>query len=93
MQPCTCKEKGSGLDVTCENVDSSQLEKVTKNMYAYDREKKYQVGSMDKSIFGLDLVSTLYIVITLISSTNTAPNPACYRVTVLLSKVVKIQPC
>merc|ERR1712036_46906 len=44
MQPCTCKEKGSGLDVTCENVETEQLQKVTKNMLAYDREKKYQIG-------------------------------------------------
>jgi len=44
MQPCTCKEKGSGLDVTCENVETSQLQKVTKSMKAHTQKNSYQIG-------------------------------------------------
>jgi len=44
MLPCTCKEKGSGLDVTCENVETSQLQKVTSNMKSHTQRNAYQIG-------------------------------------------------
>lgn len=44
MLPCTCKEKGSGLDVTCENVETSQLQKVTQNMKRHTQRNSYQIG-------------------------------------------------
>lgn len=44
MLPCTCKEKGSGLDVTCENVETSQLQKVTSNMKSHTQRNSYQIG-------------------------------------------------
>lgn len=44
MRPCTCKEKGSGLDVTCENVETSQLQQVTESMKAHTQKNSYQIG-------------------------------------------------
>ena len=44
MQPCTCKERRSGgLDVTCENVETSQLQKVTNNMKNYGQSHQFKV--------------------------------------------------
>jgi len=44
MLPCTCKEKGSGLDVTCEGVETSQLQKVTRNMKSHNQANSYMIG-------------------------------------------------
>jgi len=44
MLPCTCKEKGSGLDVTCENVGTEELSKVTKNMKRHNQRDDYLIG-------------------------------------------------
>jgi len=35
MAPCTCREKNSGLDITCENIKLEELTKVTANLQAH----------------------------------------------------------
>jgi len=44
MKPCVCKEKGSGLDVTCEGVETNKLAMVTKNMKSHTQKNSYQIG-------------------------------------------------
>jgi len=42
MLPCTCREKNSGLDITCENVKLSELEKVTRNLKDHTDTRRYR---------------------------------------------------
>ena len=43
MTPCQCRERTSGLDITCENVETAQLEAVTKNMMKYKEQQDFTV--------------------------------------------------
>ena len=43
MLPCQCKEKKNGLDITCENVETSQLQMVTDNMKEYIKIQDFTV--------------------------------------------------
>ena len=43
MTPCQCRERTSGLDITCENVETAQLESVTKNMMKYKEQQDFTV--------------------------------------------------
>jgi len=42
MLPCTCREKNSGLDITCENVQLADLEKVTRNLKDHTDTRRYR---------------------------------------------------
>lgn len=42
MHPCTCREKNSGLDITCESVKLSELEKVTRNLKEHTDTRRYR---------------------------------------------------
>ena len=42
--PCQCKERKSGLDITCENVATSQLEAVTERMKQYKKRQDFTVS-------------------------------------------------
>jgi len=44
MLPCQCKEKKNGLDITCENVETSQLQMVTDNMKEYIKIQDFTIG-------------------------------------------------
>ena len=41
--PCQCKERRSGLDITCENVATSQLQTVTDKMKQYKKRQDFAV--------------------------------------------------
>ena len=43
MSPCQCRERTSGLDITCENVETAQLKAVTENMKKYKEEHDFTV--------------------------------------------------
>ena len=43
VMPCQCKERRSGLDITCENVETSQLQMVTDNMKEYIKIQDFTV--------------------------------------------------
>ena len=38
-----CRERKSGLDITCENVETGQLETVTENMKKYKQRQDFTV--------------------------------------------------
>jgi len=44
VMPCQCKERRSGLDITCENVETSQLQSVTDNMKNYMKKQDFTIG-------------------------------------------------
>ena len=48
LLPCTCKERGSGLDITCENVHLEELQVVTKNMKNHTS-KMYTVRGLESA--------------------------------------------
>ena len=39
MEPCQCKSKTSGLDITCESIDIKTLKKVTTKMKQFNINK------------------------------------------------------
>ena len=41
--PCQCRERKSGLDITCENVETRQLKTVTDNMKKYKQRQDFTV--------------------------------------------------
>ena len=41
--PCQCRERKSGLDITCENVETGQLRTVTDNMKKYKQRQDFTV--------------------------------------------------
>ena len=41
--PCQCRERTSGLDITCENVETGQLRAVTENMKKYKEQQDFTV--------------------------------------------------
>ena len=41
--PCQCRERKSGLDITCENVETGQLQHVTTNMKRYKESQDFTV--------------------------------------------------
>ena len=43
MSPCQCRERTSGLDITCENVETGQLKAVTENMKKYKEQHDFTV--------------------------------------------------
>ena len=43
VMPCQCKERRSGLDITCENVETSQLQSVTDNMKNFMKKQDFTV--------------------------------------------------
>ena len=43
MSPCQCRERTSGLDITCENVETGQLRAVTENMKKYKEQQDFTV--------------------------------------------------
>ena len=43
MIPCQCRERKSGLDITCENVETNQLKIVTDNMKKYKEKQDFTV--------------------------------------------------
>ena len=43
MSPCQCRERSSGLDITCENVETAQLRVVTENMKEYKEQQDFTV--------------------------------------------------
>ena len=45
--PCQCRERKSGLDITCENVETAQLRVVTENMKEYKEQQDFTVRSYD----------------------------------------------
>ena len=47
MSPCQCRERSSGLDITCENVETAQLRVVTENMKEYKEQQDFTVRSYD----------------------------------------------
>jgi len=42
--PCQCRERKSGLDITCENVETGQLQHVTTNMKRYKESQDFTIG-------------------------------------------------
>ena len=44
MSPCQCRERSSGLDITCENVETAQLKAVTENMKEYKEKQDFTVS-------------------------------------------------
>ena len=52
--PCQCRERKSGLDITCENVETGQLETVTENMKKYKEVEEAHIvlEDSDKEVMG-----------------------------------------
>ena len=54
--PCQCRERKSGLDITCENVETEQLKSVTDNMKKYKKRQDFTVTIQLKICFPLKLI-------------------------------------
>ena len=58
--PCQCKERKSGLDITCENVATSQLEAVTERMKQYKKRQDFTV-SLSLTYFTFNILLVLHL--------------------------------